>query len=254
MGDVPTPLVFVEPKDIAPVNVCLYGPPGSGKTVAACSAPGPLLVLNAEGSSGLRFARRHVGADKIHEVEFKGQATLDSVRHHLQSNLGEQTLVVDSVGEVYAGLLRELGGLVPSLQQYGRVNAILTDFVRSLRDFPIHVVLVCHEQIEDSDEGGATRRPQTGGAKLPEVIMGMMDVVAYCSVLEGDQDDDPVRYVGQVVQARGRRAKDRSGALGAWRDLDLTEWFAAIDTAYRPTDLPWEQPAAQDELSKEAAA
>lgn len=241
MSEIPA-INFVEPGEApASVNVCLYGPPGSGKTVAACGAPGPVLVLNAEGEAGLRFARKKFGNAHIREVKLTGADTLEAFTHYLKTDADEQTVVVDSVGEMYDRLLRELGGVQPTLQMYGRVNSLVEDFVRTLRDLPRHVVLICHEQIDDSEEGGATRRPKTGGKKLPEALMAMVDVVAYCTPLPGDEEDDPPRYVGQLVQARGRRAKDRSGALGAWRDLDLSEWIGLINDALQPADLPWDQ-------------
>lgn len=239
--DVPAPLTFVESTDTpTSLNMLIYGQPGSGKTVAACSAPGPVLVVNAEGPSALAYAR-HLYGDKIREVRFEGSATLRAVCEYLKRGSdGEQTVVIDSVGEVYATLLKEIGGSQPQIQHYGKVNGQLIDLIRFLRNLDVHVVLVAHEQIDDSEEGGAVRRPATGTKKNPEEVMKHMDVVAYCGVVL--EDDKPPRYVGQLVPARGRRCKDRSGALGTNRDLDLTEWVEAFYTALAPpaVELPWE--------------
>jgi phage nucleotide-binding protein len=241
MSDVPAPLMFVEPSGEAePLNVLLYGPPGTGKTVAACSAPGPVLVVNAEGPGALRFARRKYGAQNVHEVTFVGRPTLEAVYRHLKNgDADEQTVVIDSLGEIYGALLEAVGGKNPKIQHYGEVNGDLERFVRSLRDLPVNVVLIAHEQIEDSEEGGAVRRPATGGRKLPESVMAMMDVVAYCGVVP-ETEDSPRRYVGQLVEERGRRAKDRTGALGKARDLDLSEWVELAHAALSEddSDLP----------------
>jgi phage nucleotide-binding protein len=217
---------FVEPSTEAqPLKALLYGPPGSGKTVAACSAPGPILYLNCEGPDALTFSRRMFGDDKIREVAFTGKQDLvDTYIYARDAESGIATFVVDSIGEMYRILLEEESGQKQTtLQNYGTVNTRIERFARSLRDLPLNVVLVAHEEIADV-EGEIVRRPVTGGKKLPEILMAMMSVVAYCGVVP-EKDTDPRRFVGQLVQANGRRAKDRSDSLGKSRDLDLTEWI-----------------------------
>jgi hypothetical protein len=227
-------LKFIEPGEARPtLNILLYGPPGTGKSVAACSAPGPVLVLNAEGKGALRFARSMFG-DAVREVAFQGPETLDEAFLYLkESQGGERTVVIDTVGECYRVLLESFGNKRPSLKNYGDTNTKLDRFIRALRDLDLNVVLVAHEQIDD--EGGEiTRRPATGGKKLPEQVMAQVDVVAYTGVVP-ETDDTPRRYVGQLVEANGRRAKDRSGALGVVRDLDLTDWITTFVRAMTPS-------------------
>jgi hypothetical protein len=184
-------LTFVEPAtDQQALNVLLYGPPGTGKSVGACSAPGPVLVLNAEGPGALMYARKVYG-DHVREVRFEGEQTLRDVFMHLREGAEERTVVIDTLGEVYRVLLEEMAGEGgrASLQNYGDVNTKLDRFVRSLRDLDVNVVLVAHEQVDDQ-EGELTRRPATGGKKLPEQVMAQMDVVAYTGVVP-ESDDSP---------------------------------------------------------------
>lgn len=211
-------------------NILLYGPPGTGKTVGACSAPGPILAVNAEGPVAFMRARAIHGSDKIHEVPFVGADTLKDVFLHLKAGGEEKTVVIDSLGEVYRMLIEEMSGTDarPSLQNYGDANTKIERFVRSLRDLSVNVVLVAHEQVDDM-EGALTRRPATGGKKLPEQIMAQMDIVAYTAALVSEESEER-QYVGQLVEANGRRAKDRSGGLGKFRPLDLTDW---INTAVK---------------------
>jgi hypothetical protein len=238
-------LTFVEPSAVAPtLNILLYGPGGTGKTVNACSAPGPVLVGNAEGESALRFARGKWGDDKIHEKAISCAKDLDDIFVHVREGCEEKTLVIDSVGEVYQRLVEELAGSGrASLQNYGDVNTKIERFVRAIKDLPINVVLIAHEQL-DEDDGASIKRPATGGKKLPEKLVAAVDVVGYCAVLP-ESEDTPRRYVAQLVEANGKRAKDRSGGLGKMRDIDLSEW---IPTAVEAMS------SAQQELATEPAA
>lgn len=226
-----TGLTFVEPTTAPPTwNILLYGPGGSGKTMGACSAPGPVLVINAEGPGAIRKARETY-KDAIKEVTFLGAETLDAVYVYLKKNDdGIQTLVVDSLAEIYSKLLKNLGGDHPKIQHYDDVNKKIENFVKAVRDLPVNVILIAHEEIVEA-EGETLIRPLTGGRKLPEKLVGAVDIVAYTGVVP-KSEDAPTRWVGQLVEAKGRRAKDRTGVLGEVRDLDMAEW---VHTANRPT-------------------
>lgn len=226
-------LEFVTPKEVAPtINIGLYGPGGTGKSVGACSAPGPILYGNAEGETALLYARGLYGDEKIHEVPVTCAADLDALFLHMKNGCEEQTFVLDTIGETYQRLVEELAGSGrASLQNYGDVNTKLERFIRAIRDLPINVVILAHEQVDD-EEGEVTRRPSTGGKKLPEKIVAMMDVVGYTAVVPAT-DDEPARYVAQLVEAKGRRAKDRSGALGVTREINLSEWIPTAVEAMR---------------------
>jgi hypothetical protein len=112
-------------------------------------------------------------------------------------------------------------------------------------------VILCHEDVADV-EGDRIVRPLIGGA-LTEQIPAEVDVMAYTGVV---RDEDRVRYLGQLVEGRGRRAKDRSGGLGDVRDLDLTDWLSAYRAALTPdgSDVPWVDPPADAEVELEASA
>lgn len=241
MTDVPL-LTFVEPESGATYwNILLYGPAKNGKTVGACSAPGPILLLTAQGPASYRYARS-IYRDKLRIVAYENKGTLTNVLAYLKAGgQGEKTIVVDTVGDIHAGLLLQFGGRKPQIQHYGQANDEVLAFVKALRDLAINVVLVCHEQVDDSEEGGAMRRPLTGGKKLPEQVMGEVDIIAYCGVVQPDEKTPPA-YIAQLVQARGRRAGDRSGALGSTRPINLTEWIATADAAMAATDddLPFD--------------
>lgn len=226
-------LAFVEPSQaMATVNVLLYGGPGTGKTVGACSVPGPVLVVNADQPNAMSYAHARYG-DHVREVRVDGAATLDEVYLALRDGGEFRSVVVDPVGELHRLLIEEASGkaIRPKIQQYGDVAVRLERFCRALCELPVNVVLVAHETaIKDEESGHFERLPWTGttnpalGAKLA----AMVDIVAYCGVVEPEgQENAGPRYVAQLITANGRRGKDRTGVLGKARDLDLAEWLAA---------------------------
>jgi hypothetical protein len=121
-----------------------------------------------------------------------------------------------------------------------------------MRDLPVNLVLIAHQNVEDA-EGERIVRPLIGGA-LTEEIPGEVDVIAYTHSFK-DDDSGERRYVGQLVEAKGRIAGDRSGGLGPVRDLDLSEWLTAYRAALAPdvSDLPWSEPPAAGESLEEFA-
>jgi hypothetical protein len=234
------PLDFVKPSAAEPTqNILLYGGPGTGKSTGAASAPGPILYGNAEGPGALRFARKTYGDEKFHEVRIAKKADLDAIYLHAREEKApERTVVIDSVGEVYRVLLEEIGGDRPTIQNWGDVNTMIERFARAMRDIDRNVVFICHEEIvRDEQTGEMLRQPITGGRKLPAILMAMVDVVAYTGVVPAT-DDSPAKFLGQLVAGGGRHGKDRSGALGAVRPLDLSEWIATAAEATTTTTTP----------------
>lgn len=244
--DIPTGLSFVEePPAPDHLNMCLYGPTGGGKSTAAATAPGPLLWINADGPNALAYARKTARAagHSIFEVRVEPgqdvrQTLRDVIKHVRDQSVPEvQSVVIDTVGKVREALIAQLvvPGAKNTLQQYGDVAKALGGFVRTMRDQPVNLLILAHEDVSDAD-GDRIVRPLIGGA-LTETIPGEMDVVAYCVA---HREENTVQYLGQLVEGRGRRAKDRSGGLGVVRPLDMTDWIAAYRAALS-SDIPWEQ-------------
>lgn len=243
-----SPLEIVTPTAPPGLKTLLYGPSGSGKTTGACSAPGPILLLNAEGPDGPAFARSQ--GREIHEVEVTGYASLEAAYFHLARHEGpEPTVVVDSLGEVYRALLEGISGkaIRPSLPQYGEATVRLERFCRSLRDLPHHVVWIAGERpIKDEETGAFERLPITGTTNpdLGSKVMAMATVTAYCGYL-APEGSGPGRWVAQLYNGHGRRGKDRTGRLtGGVRDVDLTEWVTTAGRPLNPTTTTEEAKAA----------
>lgn len=244
-SDIPTGLMFVEePPAPEHLNILLYGATGSGKSTAASTAPGPILWVNADGPNALAYARKTARASKnpIFEVRVEPESpakdTLDQVYLHVKQNKDPhvETVVVDTIGKVREALIAQFvtPGSSKTLQQFGVVSKALGGFIRTMRDLPVNLIILAHEDIADA-EGDRIVQPLIGGA-LTQTIPGEMDIVAYCAA---HREEGGVQYLGQLVEGRGRRAKDRSGGLGAVRALDLTDWIGAFRAAL-VGDIPWE--------------
>lgn len=229
--DIPVLPFVEEPAAPDTLNVLLYGPPGSGKTTAAATAPGPVMWLNAEGGNALAYARKTARERGTRLLELR----LDPKETNVKQMLGEaylyvkkhpeiRTVVVDTLAKVRESLVQQIGGDTPKIQDWGAVAKILKDFVKSFRDLPVNLVLIAHEDVSDDAEAGRIVTPLIGGT-LNQIIPGEVDVVAYCRAF---RTDEGVRYRGRLVETRGCYAKDRSGGLGEARDLDLTEWLGAF--------------------------
>jgi hypothetical protein len=256
-SDIPTPLTFVNPNEVDDTyRVCLWASPGSGKSVAAASAPGPILVLNADRPSAYKYARKHYPGKDIREVRYRDPDTLVEVYQYLQGDGTDiKTVIVDPFGNVYDQLVDK----APTVMMKGRqspdyqwVNKKLLGFVQSLRRFDVNLVLVAHEKIGGDDDDGKLY-PALGGPSLINKVLAEMDIAAHIERhVKKTDDGEEVLYVGQLQPRDNLVCKESAsgGALGDRRIADLTRWFEVASEAMRPDDA-WEQ--AMDEAVADGA-
>lgn len=225
-SDIPS-LTFVDPAKVDDRwRIVLYGAPGVGKTVAACSAPGPIIAVSADRPGAYRYARRHHDGQTIHEARFNGSDTLRDVYEHVKANQGQiGTVLLDPWNAMYDELVREntTGSGKPNWQ---RVNEVALNAIRGFRDLDVNLVIVAHERRE-TDENAETEAkifPQLGGPALIQKVMGEVDIVARVFRRPGEEGAEP-SWEGQLVTARGYQCKDSTGVLGTTRPLDLAEWI-----------------------------
>lgn len=217
-------------------NVVLYGPEGTGKTVGALSAPSPVLLLNAEGENAAHFARTIYS--NVHEipVPMSGGAKdlLDEALLWLRdtdAGKATQTVVLDSLSEIHGAILRDMSKDPdhPTLPERGDTNTWLERYAMSLRDLPLNVVIVAHETWTKDDVTGVIERSPYAGTS--NVAFGkkftgpFADIVGYTARVD---EDGGTRFMAQLVDGNGRRAKNRGGVLGKFAELNLTEWFALL--------------------------
>lgn len=235
-------LDFVDPADHPPVlNVMLYGPPGSGKTTGALSAPGPILYVNSEGPNAAMFARRLYPDTAIREITVSGGDVLNEALLYLREpGCDIKTVVLDSLGAIFQAVLEGYtGGGKPTLPQYGDTSTALERFARALRDLSVNLVLIAHEQpVKDETSGEFERLPYTGTSNpaMGVKLMAQADVVGYTGRLEPDDEHTEPRYVAQLIPAGGRHGKDRTNELGDFPELDLSSWVDKYTRAVKPAN------------------
>jgi hypothetical protein len=256
-SDVPS-LIFVNPDEIVTTyRVCLWASPGQGKSVIACSAPGPLLVLSADRPTAYQFARAYWTGPRhreIREIRYVDVNTLRGVLAYLREEEGQppggreiKTVIVDPLSNIYDQLVQTAPRRDDGDVDYQAVNLSVMAFLRQLRPLDVNVVLIAHEKLNDGKKGDNKLYPALGGPSLVNKALGEMDI---CSHLErqtrtievGGRMVEQARYVGQLQPADGIVCKESTGTdLGPFRIADLSRWFALANAAY-DQGMPWAEP------------
>ena len=230
-------LTFRDPPSVLTLNTLLYGPPKTGKTLGACSGPGPVALLNADLPNASWMAHKRFGKE-ILEVELEGLQTMIDLIVTLRQDPIVRTVVVDPVADLHRTLMEEESNraIRPSRDTYGNVSVHIERFCRELCRLPINAVIVCHETVQRDEESGSFERlPYTGtnNPNLGAKLMAMVDIIGYTGVMEGD--DGTRTDAAQLMAGGGRRGGDRFSTLGPWQPLNISAWLEQITSAEQTT-------------------
>jgi hypothetical protein len=228
------------------IKATIYGGYGVGKTTLAASAAdveemGDVIVADAESgemsieddridviptTSFSQFARifeflrlhcqlREKGdLEKMAALEskFKGGVKITTPKHY-------NTVIIDSLTEVQKYCMYQLLGInigsqaldlepeSPEFKEWGRSREMIGLLVRSFRDLPMHVIIVCSEDRVQNEKKQFVSEPNLPG-KLSLDIQGFMDIVGYMQASPASEGGEQLRRLyltpGKTYAAKNR--------------------------------------------------
>jgi hypothetical protein len=208
------------------LTLVVHGESGVGKTWLGATAPGPRLIIDAEGGSGWTPGKKVAwdvdkgtpppDTEETCVSTVKNFKTLGLILQWLQSGQHPfRSVVLDSLTEIQKRCLDNITGVEQADQRaWGEVLRKMEGLVRTFRDLTIPngvptldtVVFVAGSQVKD----GVTR-PHLQG-QLGNTLPYFVDAVGYL-YLKQDEDGEIARQL-LVAPVGGYVAKDRTGKFG----------------------------------------
>lgn len=210
------------------LTLVVHGESGVGKSWLGASAPGPLLIIDAEGGTSWVPGKKVQwdvtkgtpppvpGEGEIVVASVKSFQALGMILNWLQSGKHPfKSVCIDSLTEVQKRCLDNITGVEAADQRaWGEVLRKMEGLVRAFRDLTIPngvptldtVVFVAGSQVKDG-----TTRPHLQG-QLGNTLPYFVDAVGYL-YLSQNEDGDVVRNL-LLQPLGGFAAKDRTGKFG----------------------------------------
>lgn len=155
-----------EPIKVNNITICLYAPPGYGKTSTAFTAKNPLLLDFDNGAYRSQFRKDTVPIERWADITVITEEDLKPY----------DTVIVDTVGRALDMLTAEIlkantkgttrnNGSELSQQGYGLLKTRFINWLKLLRSFGKDVILLSHMTEERKNEEFVERLDIVGGAK-----------------------------------------------------------------------------------------
>lgn len=237
------------------IRLLVAGPPGSGKTLFASTAPN-VLYVNAEGGMMSVVDRQP------HVLDLRNSGQLMELRMALDQEPDVQekiigtpvdTVVLDTIDEIARILVRErlesTKKDVLAIQDWGWLGDQLRGIVRGFRNLDINLIINVHlKTSEDSESGRTIVSPAIQGA-MGDEIPGYVDLAvklvarSMTKMVDGQGIREVVRYFQTYPDIQHPWIKDRSGKLPLEFPVNFSDDWKRLDAMiYGPsTVVPPEQ-------------
>ena len=178
-----------QPLTIDHLITFIYGDPGVWKTSLAFTAKNPILFDFDRGA--YRAANRK---DTVQITKWSEVATINA--NDLE---GYDTIIIDTAGRVLDMISDQLktdaknirrGSNELSMQGYGKLGSMFTNWLKSLRNMGKDIVILAHAA-EDKDGDNIIKRPDMVGGSKKEVYK-VADMMGYMTVVQGMQGAERV--------------------------------------------------------------
>lgn len=170
-----------DPLEVKQIAVCIYAPPGVGKTSMGFTATQPLLLDFDSGA--------YRSANRGDSVQMKSWAdvagiTADDLKDY-------KTLVLDTAGraldmlsvDIIAGNPKLGRGGALTLQGFGELKARFIAFTKLVRSFGLDIVMLSHSDEQKSGDDMVERLDMQGGSK--NEIYKSADVMGRIKIVGG---------------------------------------------------------------------
>lgn len=214
------------------INMIVFGPQKHGKSWLGDTAPGPRLVLDAEGGSRFTPSRKRVWDPSTEPVpEYDGtwdtvivyvHAYRDVERAYEWLNSGQhpfRSTIIDSISEVQQRVIDDIAGRNQMSQpEWGTLLRTVSEMIRKFRDLSTHptnpldaVVLIAMSNLVDG-----VNRPYMQGA-IKTTMPYYVDICSYL-VMAPKDDGTVVRRLFVDPVAGFETGQRVGGCLGAFID------------------------------------
>lgn len=172
----------VQPLNVENIITFIYGDPGIWKTSLAFTAKNPILFDFDKGAHRAgAFRKDTVQIGAWHEV----------ARFTAQDLQGYDTIIVDTAGRALDMMTDSLKGDSRntrrdgqlSMQGYGKLGSMFTDWLKMLRGMGKDIVLLAHAS-EDKDGDNVIKRPDMVGGSKKEAYK-VADMMGYMTMQQG---------------------------------------------------------------------
>lgn len=229
--------------DLGKINMILYGEPGVGKSVLACSGEKTLILASDSEETVSAAALGGSTADRWVVPDYS--AITDAYEYLRYENHGYKWVWLDNatlfqeqgMDDIMTTLVAAKPGrnrFIPDKAEYLQNQQRLGVWIREMKLLEFNFGLVCHVQRrEDPDTGDITMLPLLSGkqGEYAEKICGYMNVVCYMTRIYKDKAYHTKLHSNKVGKYY---AKDRFSAIGTLTDPTIPQIEKLIGAKARP--------------------